>query len=193
MSIGAHSNRGNEDEAGVPRSLGALNATPGVPYRVSFTSRLVGYASASAALFRLVVTASWPDAEAEELPRMIQLNLFHDGIDDSTGSSPAFLRWSWPIAEDTFYPGAEIAYFDAEDVSSLCGFPVHRTTESDESADLTYDIDLQALYACADRWGAWSNGMPTTANIPITAVDWAVEGTGDHGLLWTAVHNMVMH
>jgi len=193
MSIGAHSNRGNVDEAGKSKLLGALNATPGVPHGVSFTTRLYEYQKMRAAFYRLVVVAAWPDAQGRLLNRMVQLNLFHDGIDDSSPAGPSKLRWSWPVADDTFYPGAEVVYFDAEDVDALCqGHPVKRLTASDRNADISYDIDLQPLYACAARWGGWSNGMPNTANVPITSVDWAVEGQSDNGALWVGVHDMRM-
>ena len=66
-------------------------------------------------------------------------------------------------------------------------------TSSDRNTSLTYEIDLQPLYQCAARWGGWSNGMPTTADIPITSIDWAVEGQATSGALWVAVHNMRMH
>jgi len=193
MSIGAHSNRGNADEAGKPKFLGALNATPGVPHSVSFTTRLYEYQKMGAALYRLVVVATWPDAQGRRLNRMVQLNLFHDGLDDSSPDGPSRLRWSWPVAEDTFFPGAEVVYFDAEDVNVLCHtHPVKRMTASDRNTDISYDIDLQPLYECAARWGGWSNGMPSTANLPITSVDWAVEGQSDNGALWVAVHDMRM-
>jgi hypothetical protein len=194
MSIGAHSNRGNADSTGSSQMLGALNATPGIPHTVSFATKLYEYEPMHAALYRLVVVAMWPDAQGRDLAHMIQLNLFHDGDDDSSATGPARLRWSWPFAEDTFSPGAEIVYFDAEDVQALCaGHSVQRITSSDSNTDLSYDIDLQPLYQCAANWGGWSNGMPTTANIPITSIDWAVEGQSTIGALWVAVHDMRMH
>ena len=194
MSFGAHSNRGNVDPAGNSKRLGALNATPGIPHTVSFVTKLYEYERMQAALYRLVVVATWPDDQGRDLPRMIQLNLFHDGDDDSSAGGPGKLRWSWPFAEDTFFPGAEVVYFDAEDVQALCsGYSVQRITSSNTNVDLSYDIDLQPLYQCAARWGGWSNAMPTTANIPITSVDWAVEGQSRSGALWVAVHNMRMY
>jgi len=194
MSFGAHSNRGNVDSAGNSQLLGALNATPDIPHTVSFTTKLYEYQHMYAALYRLVVVATWPDDQGRDLPRMIQLNLFHDGDDDSSAKGPGKLRWSWPFVEDTFFPGAEVVYFDAEDVEVLCpGHSVRRITSSDSNVDLNYEIDLQPLYQCAARWGGWSNGMPTTADIPITSIDWAVEGESTTGALWVAVHNMRMH
>ncbi len=125
---------------------------------------------------------------------MIQLNLFHDGDDDSSAKGPGKLRWSWPFVEDTFFPGAEVVYFDAEDVEVLCpGHAVRRMASSDSNVDLSYEIDLQPLYQCAAHGDGWSNGMPTTADIPITSIDWAVEGESTTGALWLAVHNMRMH
>ena len=132
MSVGAHSNRGNVDSVGRNQILGALNATPGVPHTVSFVTKLYAYQRMQAALYRLVVAATWPDDQGRELPRMIQLNLFHDGNEDSSAKGPAKLRWSWPFTEDTFYPGAEIVYFDAEDAETLCsGYSVRRMSASD--------------------------------------------------------------
>jgi F5/8 type C domain len=194
MSIGAHSNRGNVDLAGRNLLLGAVNASPGVPHTVGFVAKLYAYEPMDAALYRLVVVATWPDAQGHELPRMIQLNLFHDGTDDSSTVGPAKLRWSWPFAEDTFAPGAEVVYFDAEDLAVLCGgLMVRRITSADGNVDLPYDVDLQPLFECAAHWGGWSNEMPAKANIPITSVDWAVEGQGSSGALWVTVHNMRMH
>ena len=193
MSIGAHSNRGNVDDTGNPKFLGALNATPGVPHSVSFTTRLYEYQKMKAALYRLVVVATWPDAQGRNVNRIEQLNLFHDGIDDSSATGPSVLRWSWPMADDTFFPGSEVVYFDAEDVNALCqSNPIKRLTAADQNADVSYDIDLQPLYQCAARWRGWSNGMPSTANLPITSVDWAVEGQSNNGALWVAVHDMRM-
>ena len=83
----------------------------------------------------MVVVATWPDGQGRDLPRMIQLNLFHDGNDDSSAKGPAKLRWSWPFVEDTFFPGAEVVYFDAEDVQALCpGYSVRRMTSSDRNS-----------------------------------------------------------
>jgi hypothetical protein len=194
MSFGAHSNRGNANSAGRSQLLGALNADPGIPHTVSFVTKLYEYEKMQAALYRLVVVATWPDDRGRDLPRMIQLNLFHDGDDDSSAGGPGKLRWSWPFAEDTFFPGAEVVYFDAEDVQTLCsGYSVPRMTPSNANVNLSYDIDLQHLFECAARWGGWSNGMPTTADIPVTSIDWAVEGQSTSGALWVAVHNMHMH
>jgi hypothetical protein len=194
MSIGAHSNRGNVDSTGNSQLLGALNATPGVPHTVSFVTKLYEYEPMHAALYRLVVVAKWPDDRGHDLQRMIQLNLFHDGNSDSSASGPYTMQWSWPFTEDTFAPGAEVVYFDSEDVQLLCsGYSVPRITSSNSNVDLSYDVDLQTLYECASRWGGWSNAMPTKADIPITSVDWAVEGQGTSGALWVAVHNMRMH
>ena len=191
MSFGAHSNRGNVDSAGNGQLLGALNPTPGVLHIVSFATKLHEYQRMHAALYRLVVVATWPDDEGRELPRMIQLNLFHEGDDDSSAKGPGKLRWSWPFVEDTFFPGAEVVYFDAEDVQVLCpGSSVRRMTSADTNVNLSYEIDMQPLYQCAARWGGWSNGMPTTADIPITSIDWAVEGESNSGALWVSVHDM---
>ena len=92
MSIGAHSNRGNVDSAGRSQMLGALNTTPGIPHTVSFVTKLYEYQRMQAALYRLVVAATWPDDQGRDLPRMIQLNLFHDGNEDSSDKGPAKLR-----------------------------------------------------------------------------------------------------
>lgn len=200
MSIGAHSNRGNVSVLGTA-NLGALNPTAGVPHSVAFTTKLYSYAppSSGALVYRLVTVATWPDAQGRSIPRMIQLNLFHSGLDDSSAAGPGRIHWNWPIEQDTFYAGAEVVYFDAEDVQTLCGFPVYRMISSDVNKEIAYDIDLQALYKCAstprgtENIQGFSNAMPVTSNLPITMVDWAVEGQATSGVLWPAVSNTVMH
>lgn len=193
MSIGAHSNRGNVMPDGSARIVGALNADPDVPHTVSFVTRLYQYQRMQAAAYRLVAVAPWADEYGRDIPRMIQVNLFHDGFDDSSIRGPGVLDWNWPVREDTFYPGAEVVYFDAEDIEVLCpGASVRRITAFDANVDIAYAIDLQPLFECASQWGAWSNPMPRTPNLPITVVDWALEGQSTSGSLWVSVHGMQM-
>jgi F5/8 type C domain len=207
MSFGAHTNPGNG------RIVGAINATSGIPHSVSFTTKLYGYVNTDTSqiltklYYRLVSVSGWPDASGRFVPRTVQLNLLHEGSKDSclldrsncgNGQKPGPggpVFWAWPMAEDTFYPGSEVAYFDSEDVMSLCGFSVYRMRPADLGTNLNYDVDLQALFRCASDRGAFSNKMPSTSNLPITSVDWAVEGQSKNtsGVIWTAVHGMTMH
>ena len=41
----------------------------------------------------------------------------------STPTNPGVIsRWNWPIAESALFPGAEVAFIDAEDTQVHCGF-----------------------------------------------------------------------
>lgn len=226
MSIGAHTNRGNASDSGTAYNVAALNPAAGVPHSVGFTANLFQYMAptradspAAGTWFRFVTVATWNNAFGQAVPRMIQVNLFHDTHNDSwngesdpdtdppngTHKGPATIKWNWPIIANSFYPGAEVVYFDAEDLEPLCGFRVRQLTPTDVGQDFRYDIDLQALYKCASKtWpdqhlnkkltiGGFSNPMPSNANIPVTVVDWAVEGFADTGYIAPAVSNMVAH
>jgi hypothetical protein len=41
-----------------------------------------------------------------------------------------------------------------------------------------------------DQNGMFLEPMPSTADIPVTSVSWALEGTGKDGGLWVDVHSM---
>jgi hypothetical protein len=97
--------------------------------------------------------------------------------------------------DSAYFPGAIFVSSRAEDLRVYCGMSVPSLVLQQ---DVHYSIDLQQLFRCMSDHGLFVDGqgndesLPTTSNIPITIVNWANEGTGVNGSLWTDVHNMRM-
>jgi hypothetical protein len=185
LSIGAERYRGNGS------ALGYMNLA-GSKHCVKFTTKLwdfklpspVGSQPAVLAYYLLLKT-SWGG-----MPRGLFITLAHWNIQNS--SATTFVKkakWNWPIQESFYHKGSEFAYMDAEDVNSLCGFSVPLLTTIGQ--EISYDLDIQALFRCASNLGGYSASMPY-GYLPIEGVHWAVEMTGDNGWLWPSVHDMEM-
>lgn len=86
---------------------------------------------------------------------------------------------------------------DAEDLITHCGFSLpsrtlgYRTTAlpSSEQVELSYFIDLTALFRCASGLNLFESPFPTTA-VNVEGVHWANEVFGPGAALWTSVHGM---
>lgn len=193
LSIGAQDGRGQSGP------LGALNPTSGVPSHLQFTAKVYDYkrpndypngGQIGTSAFYVYIIAEWPDAMGRPVPRMLFITLFHDNIDNNIAGTS---DWNWPIQEDYLYPGADLAYIDAEDVATYCGpeLDTYRLTTIGDK--FTYKLDLQKLFICASNLGLFRNTMPATSNLPIRGIHWANEGTGVNGWLWTSVHAMTMY
>jgi hypothetical protein len=195
MSFGAHSFRGNNNP------IVAINPD-GAPSVITFTAKLWQVVN-QPNWFRLVLLASWPNAEGRMIPRQIQLNLTYVGHAAQKDGFRGRQRWNWPFQDD-FYPqgGAEIAYIDAELVPAICGtsgglnnvLPLET-----QGQEISYAIDVNALFHCLSDNGGWSDSIPTTSNIAVYGVHWAVENVAYHepgdpnilpGAIWVSVHNI---
>ena len=194
MAFGAWTGRST------PGLIGVLNPSSGSKLTtIQFGARL----------WQWIPTTHWPSPEYQDqglvlggyvvafsdwgtYPKAIQINLFHWGWEDMSGWGK--LDWNWPINESTYYPGARFLVVNAEDLQGLCGMNVPQLTYP--SADVNYSIDLNALFHCADQYGMFNEPLyeplPATANIPITSVSWATEGSGRDGAVWIDVHDMRM-
>lgn len=188
MSIGAAHNRGN---GGV---IGYMNQ-PHRPSKVEWTSKVWDVLENNqtnywASVHFLLTTAEWGGKT-----RMLFVALYHESnlngaeLHYSDSTNGTHNHWNWQMQESFFYPGADIALMDAEDIYALCGFSMTRLRNKDDSAN--YSVVLDDLYRCASDIGLFDTPMPGTA-VPITGVHWANEGTGDNVALWTSVHNMRM-
>ncbi len=93
------------------------------------------------------------------------------------------------MQESYFYPGAEFAFIDAEDVQSHCGISVPRLTSVGQ--EITYNLNLWWLFQCISNLNGWDSPMPSFP--AILGVHWAVEMTGVNGKLWTSVHDMQLN
>jgi hypothetical protein len=120
-------------------------------------------------------------------PKAIFITLFHYNLQNSVPpGGPAIYRWNWPITQSAFYPGADIVYIDAEDMSYYCNFDVPLLALHQ---DVAYRIDMNALFRCVSNRNLFTEPMPSTQDIPVTQVLWANENTGIDGDLWTDVHD----
>lgn len=195
LSIGAQDGRGQSGP------LGALNPTAGVPSGLQFTAKLYDFKESdllpsgirAASTFRVYIIAEWPDSPGgQPIPRALFIDLFHLNVDDHlAGKQVNNGDWNWPIQEDYLYPGADLAFFDAEDIAASCGITVPRLTNIGQQ--IAYDLDLQGLFRCASNLGLFRAAMPTTSNLPIRGIHWANEANSANGWLWTSVHAMKMY
>jgi hypothetical protein len=130
----------------------------------------------------------WVLANWGTKPKAIFVTLYHYNIPNSTPPGPpATNHFNWRLSQSALYPGAEIVYIDAEDMSFYC--PGISTPSLITGQDVNYRIDLTALFSCVSNRGLFTEAMPTTSNIPVTQVLWANETTGLNGSLWVDVHD----
>jgi len=187
MSIGAADNRGN---GAVLTKLNDISQK----HKIRFVAKLWAYhpfdthsAQADVASFFMMAMASWGGKK-----RGLFINLFHDNINFSGFDSEAYNGghkvWNWPMQESHLYPGADFAYLDAEDMSSLCGIYVPRITSPGQQ--ITYTIDLQDVFQCASNRGLFVTPMPLLSQVPIKKISWGNEWFGTDGAIWTSVHGM---
>ncbi len=196
LSFGAHKSRGN----GKP--IAAIHPSPGVPSHVSFTLKLWDISSnATPMASELWTVSSWGG-----ITRMIFIAVGRSNL--SFGH--VHRHWNWPIAQSFLAPGADIAYYDSEELEARCPGAMTATRDgravstslfsTDDHAtnlgrDVSYDLDLEALYGCASADGSFDAPAPSTADIPVDGVFWSNEiaGRGSPSWLWTSVHGMDVH
>lgn len=99
--------------------------------------------------------------------RMILLALTHFNTDVHGISR----NWNWPITDSVLYPGAEIAFLDAEDMQASCGIFVPRLQCAGEK--IKYKINVDDIYACAESMNLFSD--PIVPNAPVTGIHFANE------------------
>jgi hypothetical protein len=190
IAFGASSARGNS------RYIGALNPTAGVPSFLHFDARLwdANLPQPIPPQPANIVSYVQIFAGLGSQTKGVNIALFHEATDGYPGP-PSSVGWDWPYQESAYYPGAEFASIQAEDVSGYCGMSVPSLALSQ---DVHYSIDLQKSFKCLSDHGLFKNisgvndPLPSSSNFPITIVNWANEGAGVNGDLWTDVHNMKM-
>ncbi|MET0231071.1 MAG: hypothetical protein ABW186_09095 [Rhodanobacteraceae bacterium] len=128
----------------------------------------------------------WVVANWGTTPKAIFITLYHWNIQNSLPpANPAIFHFNWRLSQSALYPGADIVYIDAEDMSFYCGFSLPSLVAR---TDVDYRLDLTRLFSCVSDRGLFTEPMPATSNIPVTQVLWANETTGINGSLWVAVH-----
>ncbi len=193
LSIGVHETRGN----GKPI---AWIAPPGhgtpLPEVISFTAKVEAFTPPQCATCApVLVFRMWAVAEWGGVPRMLFVDLLHDGIDSCSDTAPTgdcvgTVDWNWPIEESYLFPGADLAFLDAEDVDRLCGFAVQRLTAVGQEVD--YDLNLGDLFHCASNLGLFLEPMPVEP-VPVRGIHWVDEGQGESGVLWMSLHGVNVH
>jgi hypothetical protein len=193
LSFGAHKDRGNA------KPIGAINPPDGTPSHVTFTLRLWDISANDTPMAsELWTVASWGGRTRMVFVALGRSNLSFAG---------AHRHWNWPIAESFLSPGADIVYFDADELAQRCpraltavagGVPVPPLlfSSGDRRAnlgrDVRYDLDLDALFHCASEDVAFDDPLPPTATTPVDGVFWSNEiaGRGQPSWLWTSVNAM---
>lgn len=189
LSLGAEQFRGNGSPPGYLNWLGR-------PRKVAFKARLwdfklpspVSPGQPATLVFYVYFRTSWGSKS-----RGLFITLAHWNFDNSDAADPARqftpFRWNWPMQESFFHPGVDWVFIDAEDIQPLCGFSVPRLTSIGQ--EISYNLDLQALFQCASNLGGFEVPMPGGIR-PIEGVHWAVEMSGENGWIWPSVHDMKM-
>ena len=184
LGVGAHKGWGNDG------FVGRMNVTD-APHTTTWTSHLKLASTSSVddvITHNVVVVAEWGGIQ-----RMIQLVLFHDNIDASSDEIAGSHRhWNWPAKNSFWYPGADIAFIDAEDIESHCGPGVGyvpRMTHSDEIHN--YALDWEFLFRCLSDLELFDDPMPIAKMVPIIGVHWIVELYGNASA-WFVVSDMKM-
>jgi len=187
LSVGAREETGN----GMPVAF-ANQAVGTAPHRLQFTINIEAFESPAtpdggdgAAFVSVLAVAQWRD-----IPRMLYINLLHFNRDIAPPGSLGRV-WNWPVAEHYFYPGADIAYFDAEHVDALCGISIPELAPV-AGTSIRYSLKLHRLFRCASRLGLFRDRMPNrhnAPNLPIQSVHWAIEAQGSEGQVWISVHD----
>ncbi len=188
LGFGEFSARGNRD-----RPIGYLNPSARTkPSVLTFGARLWEAVPPTSGGSQPATLASyvWMLANWGTKPKAIFITLYHFNLENSRPpAKPSIYHFNWPITQSALYPGAEIIYIDAEDMSFYCRFSLPTLAAG---SDRQYRIDLTGLYRCVSDRGLFTEPMPATHDIPVTQVLWANESTGVDGALWTDVHDQRM-
>jgi len=131
-------------------------------------------------------------AEWDGKPRMLYVNLFHYMSEWSSQNSPgSHYHWNWTASNSFYYPGADIAFIDAEDIITHCGSGVGTVPRITSLGVKTYySLDWEVLYRCVSDNGLFDTPMPTST-VPLLGVHWGGELFGD-AAIWVVVEDMKM-
>lgn len=185
LSVGGHKNRGNSVNVGRMNNASA-------PHKTTFRSKLkmASPGPGGVLIHAVIAVAKWGGKN-----RMIQLILYHHGTEWSTEEDPGLHRhWNWSALHSFWYPGADIAFIEAEDIEDHCGpgvGNVPRITTINQF--YTYEVDWEFLFRCLSDPGVglFDDEMPATGGVPIFGVHWSAELTGDSSM-WVTITRMKM-
>ena len=216
LGINAVNQRGNNEP------IVQMNADYGVENSISFDIKLYDYKApennSSAAFIYLYFTTQWQNPITHEMiNRMLFVTLGHTPTVDlipnnsivpkapsqnfNINQAGLNLSWNWPIVESFFYPGADFAYMESEDVLNYCGFEVNSfdmpyreegfNPDGSDAIEKSFMINVAALFKCASNHQLFDSPMPNNEVLDINIVGWANEiGGGVDSHIWMAVSNM---
>lgn len=217
MSVGAQADRGNN---GV---ITYLNV-PGAKRQLRFGITLMDIADANPNAFGKVPAGIVRYSQSHVLleamwggrKRWLFIELMPDARRDlnaADGGIDLHIRFNWHMVDSFIYPGADYVFKSAAVLSNQCrneGIDVpaqspeqtYNNPATRAQSRREYAIDLQGVFDCLNRTGAWGvEPMPSHA-VPVTAIHFGIEQddrlyrngafTGDTApnALWIAVDNV---
>lgn len=185
VAIGAQNDRGNAGYVGWMNKSGA-------PKRTTWNSTVsMATATGTEDLNYHYVMAI---AEWGERRRMLFVHLFHYNFETSNSTNLKGLHrhWNWPAKNSFYYPGADIAFIDAEDIVTHCGSGVGTVPRiTSLGVKTSYSLNWEALFGCMSDNDFFDTPMPASDDVPLLGVHWGVELFGD-AAIWTIVEDMKM-
>ena len=217
LSFGAQADRGNDgvltylNQAGSPSTLrfGITLMDLADKRADAFAQPLPGDTRYSQA--HVLIEAMWGGKK-----RWLFVELLPDprkGADGGAATVDAHLRFNWHLVNSFLFPGADYVFKSAAVLTTQCAEENVAIPALDRSATYVdpatrsrartnYAIDLQKVFACLDRLGAWgAEPMPSHA-IPVTGIHFGIEqddafyrngeATGERApnAVWIAVDNV---
>lgn len=188
LSWGAQSNRGNGGPVGYigrdysPR--GTINFDAWIDDYAAFSCKTgtetICNASSVGVHAGVYAIASWGGSA-----RMLFVELYGIGSEDTSVGPPAAERWNWPVADSMFYPGADVVETAAGgQLSGYCGIDIPRLGSVGQR--IHYRLDFGPLFRCASDHGLFSSPMPA-GDIALDGVHWFIEGPATTGHFTLAV------
>ena len=216
LGINAVNQRGNNEP------IVKMNAGFGIENTISFDIKLYDYKApennSSAAFIYLYLITKWKNPNTQELiNRMLFMTLGHTPTVNNIPNLNHLPKppsenfpinqagknqsWNWPIVESFFYPGADFAYMESEDIFTYCGFDVNSfdlsyrnegfNPDGSDAIEKSFSINVSALFKCASDHQLFDSPMPNNEVLDVNIVGWANEiGGGVDSHIWTAVSNM---
>jgi hypothetical protein len=187
LSIGAHNGRGNASR------VGRMNVA-GAPKRTTWKSTVsMATATLPDVNYHFVMAHAYWDGK----PRMLIVLLYHFNYDyNQNASDPGgHFHWNWKALNSLYYPGADIAGIDAEDIVTQCGTGVGTVPRiTSLGVKTSYSLNWEALFHCMSNKFQFDTKMPTTQPVDINGVHWGIElaGPDADAAIWVIVEDMFM-
>jgi len=188
LSWGAQAGRGNGGSVGyIARegsAHGAINFDAWIDDFVAFGCKS-GTAAICTASSVGVNAGVYGIATWGGVKRLLFIDLYAVGSEDSSAGPPIGARWNWPLADSMFYPGGDVVLMTAgNQLSNYCGIGLPRLTGVAQRVH--YQIDFGPLFRCASDRGLFSAPMPA-GDIALDGVHWFIEGPATSGRLTLAI------